>query len=167
MSDGLMGGGRAVFRIRDYSIYICSRFLWGLGQHIQTIAIAWLVYDLTRDPLALGFIGLAAFLPVLFLSLVTGPVADRYDRRMIIVLCSVAMALASASVIVVTATGYVHADRTWPRPGNGPRARCRGAEIISDRSSPRKRGSRSTHQRSRRVASDSRVRGNPRHRKNP
>ncbi len=114
MADGLMGGGRAAFAIRDYSIYIASRFLWGLGQHIQTIAIAWLVYELTRDPLALGLIGLAAFVPVIVLALVSGPVADRYDRRLIIVICSVTMAAASAGVMAAVLTGYVHAGRTWP-----------------------------------------------------
>lgn len=114
MAEGAFSGGRAVFAIRDYSIYIASRFLWGFGQHVQTIAIAWLIYELTRDPLALGLIGLAAFVPVLVLALVSGPVADRYDRRLIIVVCSIAMAAASLGVMLAVLTGYVHAGRTWP-----------------------------------------------------
>ena len=93
MAEGFWSGNRSVFLIRDYRTYVASRFLWGLGQHIQTIAIAWLVYELTGDPFSLGLIGLAAFLPVIALSLISGPVADRYDRRMIIVVCSIAMAL--------------------------------------------------------------------------
>ncbi len=114
MAEGFWSGNRSVFLIRDYRTYVASRFLWGLGQHIQTIAIAWLVYELTGDPFSLGLIGLAAFLPVIALSLISGPVADRYDRRMIIVVCSIAMALASAAVIGMMLVGFIHAQRVWP-----------------------------------------------------
>jgi MFS family permease len=114
MGDKLLGGGRAVFRIRDYSLYCASRFLWGVGHHVQTIAIAWLVYELTHDPLKLGLIGLTAFVPAVPLALVAGPVADRYDRRTIIILCSAAMAVASVAVLLMLLTGFIHAGRTWP-----------------------------------------------------
>jgi MFS family permease len=90
-------GGRAVFRHVDYTRFLFSRFLWGLGLQIQTIAIAWYVYDVTNDPLSLGLIGLAAFIPAVPLSLLTGPAADRYDRRIIMLICCTIMALCSAA----------------------------------------------------------------------
>ena len=75
--------GRAIFRHRDFRFYSAARFLWGVALQIQTLAVAWFVYESTKDPLALGFIGLAMFLPSVPLSIVTGAVADRYDRRII------------------------------------------------------------------------------------
>jgi MFS family permease len=89
-------GGRAVFRFRDFKLYVTGRFLWGLAMQIQNVAIAWLVYELTHDPLALGLIGLATFLPTVPLSLVTGAVADRYDRRRILVITYGLIALGAA-----------------------------------------------------------------------
>ncbi|HWG04162.1 MAG TPA: MFS transporter, partial [Beijerinckiaceae bacterium] len=77
----------------DFQRYAASRFLWNLGQQIQAVAVGWVVYDLTHDPLALGLIGLAGFLPAVPLSLVTGPVADRYDRRLVVAVSCAAMAL--------------------------------------------------------------------------
>ncbi len=76
--------GRAVFRFRNFRFYVTARFLWGLAMQMQTVAVAWYVYDVTRDAFALGLIGLATFLPTVPLSLVTGAVADRYDRRTIL-----------------------------------------------------------------------------------
>lgn len=105
---------RIVFAIRDFRLYLASRFLWGLGLHIQTIAIAWLVYELTRDPFALGLIGLFAFIPAVPLSIVTGPVADRYDRRLILIGCNIAMAFAAFAVIAMLAGGFIGAHRVWP-----------------------------------------------------
>ena len=106
MAEGIMSGGRAVFRIRDYSLYCASRFLWGIGHHVQTITIAWLIYELTHDPLKLGLIGLVAFGPAVPLALVAGPAADRYDRRTIIILCSVVMAATSIAMIAMIASGF-------------------------------------------------------------
>ncbi len=107
-------GGRAVFRHVDYTRYLFSRFLWGLGLQIQTIAIAWYVYDVTNDPLALGFIGLAAFIPAVPLSLLTGPAADRYDRRIILLICCTIMALCSAALIWLQYTENIRANQIWP-----------------------------------------------------
>lgn len=114
MTEGVMGGGRAVFRIRDYSLYCASRFLWGIGHHVQTITIAWLIYELTHDPLKLGLIGLVAFGPAVPLALVAGPAADRYDRRAIIILCSLVMAATSLVMIAMIASGFIGEARTWP-----------------------------------------------------
>ncbi len=114
MSDKIMGTGTAVFGIRDFSLYLASRFLWGMGQHVQTIAIAWTIYEITRDPLTLGLIGLATFIPAVPLSLIAGPVADRYDRRSIIIACSIIMALSSLCAIAMMSFGIIHQARIWP-----------------------------------------------------
>ena len=89
---------RAIFRLPDYRRFVLSRFLWTLGQQVQIVAVGWVVYDIARDPLALGFIGLAGFIPAVPLSLLTGPVADRYDRRTVVAISCAVMALCPQSV---------------------------------------------------------------------
>jgi len=93
---------RAVFRRPDFRRYIISRFLWTLGQQVQIVAVGWVVYDITRDPLALGFIGLAGFIPAVPLSLLTGPVADRYDRRAVVAISCAVMALCAFGLCLTT-----------------------------------------------------------------
>lgn len=66
---------------------------------VQTVAVAWQVYDLTRDPLYLGLVGLTQFLPSLMFVLFTGAVADRYSRRTVMVLCMLVEALAAAGLL--------------------------------------------------------------------
>src|SRR5215468_5350114 len=70
-----------------FSLYWCSRVLATLALHMQTVSIGWQLYALTGSPLDLGLIGLAQFLPTVALTLVAGHVADRWDRRLIVVAC--------------------------------------------------------------------------------
>lgn len=102
-------GGRAVFQSRDYCLYLSSRFLWGIASQMQNVAIAWLVYALTHDAFALGLIGLATILPALPLSLITGAVADRFDRRRIVLICYSLYTVCSALLIFTAYEGLV-----WP-----------------------------------------------------
>ncbi len=94
----------AVFASRDFGLYLAARFLSALAIQMQNVAIGWLVYDLTRDPLALGLVGLASFLPAVALALVTGHAADRYDRRAILVVCYV-VTLGTALGLLAIAVG--------------------------------------------------------------
>src|SRR3954454_19171386 len=79
--------GLAVFRHRDFALFSGVRVAAGLAQQMQVVAVGWLVYDLTHSALALGLVGLAGFLPAIALALVTGHVADRFDRRLIVAIC--------------------------------------------------------------------------------
>ncbi len=94
----------AVFASRDFGLYLAARFLSALAIQMQNVAIGWLVYDLTRGPLALGLVGLASFLPAVALALVTGHTADRYDRRAILVVCYV-VTLGTALGLLAIAVG--------------------------------------------------------------
>ncbi|TFG85182.1 MAG: MFS transporter, partial [Chromatiales bacterium] len=96
----------AVFRSRDFSLYLAGRFLSALAVQMQNVAVGWLVYDLTRDPFALGLVGLASFLPAVALALITGHTADRYDRRQILVLSYIVTLATAAGLLVIAATGY-------------------------------------------------------------
>jgi MFS family permease len=78
---------------------------------VQTVAVGWQVYDLTRNPLDLGFVGLSQFLPSLLLVLVTGAAADRYRRRTIMAICVAAEALCAAALLILTFRGLTV---VWP-----------------------------------------------------
>jgi MFS family permease len=105
-------GGWAAFRHRDFALYFASRFLSAVAVQAQNVGVGWLVYDLTGDPLALGLIGLASFLPAAGLALVTGHVADRYDRRAVLLACYAAMTLTALGLLAFAA-GW-GGGRVWP-----------------------------------------------------
>ena len=85
----------AALRIPNFRRYIVALFTLTLGLQIQGTVVGWQIYDLTRDPLALGLIGLAEALPAIGLSLFAGHFADLHDRRRI--------ALRAMAVLVVCA----------------------------------------------------------------
>jgi MFS family permease len=72
---------------RDFTLFLAARFLATLAVQMQTVAVGWQVYEVTRDPLDLGLIGLSQFLPFVLLILPAGHLADSRDRRRIISLC--------------------------------------------------------------------------------
>ncbi len=73
----------AAFRHRPYLYFWLARFLATFSAQIVSVAVGWQIYDLTRDPFDLGLVGIIQFLPSLLLVLVTGAVADRFGRRLI------------------------------------------------------------------------------------
>ena len=78
-----------------------------MGYQMLSVAVAWQVYDLTNSALDLGLLGLAQFLPALLLVLVSGHVADHYDRRTVVRICQSLEALAVATLAVASARGLV------------------------------------------------------------
>lgn len=77
------------------------------GSQMQVAAIHWHIRELTGEPnpLALGGIGLARILPVIVFSLLSGPVADTYNRRRIMFITQTVMALVAICLTVLTLTG--------------------------------------------------------------
>jgi MFS family permease len=94
----------AAFRHRAFRHFLGARFLVVVGGQMQSVAIGWQVYALTHDPLKLGWVGLAQFLPMMLLALPSGHVADRYDRKRILVACFSVATLASGGLAVLAAT---------------------------------------------------------------
>jgi MFS family permease len=103
--------GMSVLRHRNFSLYLASRFLGTIGVQMQSVAIGWQVYAMTGNVFDLGLIGLAQFAPFLLLILVAGHVADRYNRRNIILLCFCVLLLCSALLFSYTFTGL---GVVWP-----------------------------------------------------
>ena len=69
----------AALRYPEFRSYLAMRFLLTFGFQIQAVVIGWHIYQLTKDPLSLGLIGLAEAIPAISVSLYGGYVADKSD----------------------------------------------------------------------------------------
>src|ERR1044071_260641 len=94
-------------RHRPFARYWISRVSSTVAMQMQAVAVAWQMYDLTRNPLDLGLVGLTQFVPAALFVLVAGHVADRYDRRKIVRLCQLVAGLAGATLALGTAGGWL------------------------------------------------------------
>ena len=74
----------AVLRVRDFRLFLSFRFFTTIAFQMQSIIVGWQVYQITKDPLALGLIGLAEALPNIATALFAGNAADKYNRKKII-----------------------------------------------------------------------------------
>lgn len=91
-----------VLRHTAFVRYLSARLLATLAAQIQTVAVGWQVYEITRDPLDLGLVGLSQFLPFVLLILPAGQMADRYDRRRIVTLCYATETLCAILLLLFT-----------------------------------------------------------------
>lgn len=92
----------AAFEYPSFLLFTTARFCMVLAVEMQSVAVGWQVYEITKRPLDLGFVGLVQFLPGVLLFLLSGHVADRYDRRKLLVLCYVGYTL-SFGLLLLTA----------------------------------------------------------------
>ena len=95
----------AAFRHRPFLSYWAARFLTTFATQIVSVAVGWQVYDLTRNPFDLGIVGIVQFLPSLLLVLVTGVVADRFGRRLIMTLATLVEAGCALALLFLTLRG--------------------------------------------------------------
>lgn len=101
----------AAFRYRDFTLYQSARLFTVLATEMQSVAVGWQVFEMTKRPLDLGYVGLAQFWPTIVLFLAAGHAADRFNRRNIVTLCYAGLGLASAILFFLTISGSrsVHA----------------------------------------------------------
>lgn len=90
---------------RDFRFYSAARFLGVMGGEAQSVGVAWQIYQITHSALALGYTGLALFLPGLLFTLPAGHVADLYDRRSVILVCYVLQFAATLALLLLTLHG--------------------------------------------------------------
>jgi len=101
----------AAFRHSAYQRYWLSRFSASFAAQIVAVAVAWQIYDISRDPFHLGLVGLSQFLPALLLVLVTGTVADRVGRRAIMATTDFIEMSCAVALLYLTVSGV---DTVWP-----------------------------------------------------
>lgn len=101
----------SAFRHRDFALFWIALVSTGLAMAMATVAIGWQVYSVRENPLDLGLIGLAEFLPLLVFALPAGHVADRLPRRRVVALMVAGDCAVFSALLLVTVQG---ADRVWP-----------------------------------------------------
>lgn len=92
----------AAIRIRDFRLFVTSRLFITLAMQIQGVIVGWQIYELTKDPLSLGLIGLAEAIPAIGVSLYAGHLADVVERKKIIVVCVGILMACSAALLYFT-----------------------------------------------------------------
>lgn len=97
--------GRVAFTYPAFTLYALARLCIVLATEMQSVAVGWQVYEITRRPLDLGLVGLAQFLPGIVLFLVSGHAADRYDRRKVLMFGYAGFATCSALLLGITWRG--------------------------------------------------------------
>ena len=99
-----------MLRQRDFGLFWLSLLFSAVGSQISTVAVAWQVYEITNSPFQLGLTGLFRALPVMILSLPGGVLADRMDRRKLLIVTQSLAALLALALGLLTSTDQV---RVW------------------------------------------------------
>ena len=101
--------GRIAFQYPDFTAYAIARFCIVIALEMQSVAIGWQVYEITKRPLDLGLVGLAQFLPGIAFFLAAGHAADRFDRRRLLMLCYAGFAACSGLLLFFALRGIHYA----------------------------------------------------------
>lgn len=95
---------RAAFQYPDFRRFQAARVFAILGWQMQVTAIGYQIYSITGRALDLGYVGLAFFLPNLLFALVSGSTADRFDRRLIMLICFAVLLGGSLALFAISLT---------------------------------------------------------------
>ena len=119
---GMPGGGMGRFSLRDlktftsfknpiYRLYFGAMLGQNAGMNMQMFARMWLVYRLTGSPAIMGAMGFASAVPMLSLSLFGGVIADRVQKKYVLLVGQAASAVVSLGIALTLAMGYIGPDR--------------------------------------------------------
>ncbi len=100
-----------MLRQPNVQLFVAAHMVTAFARQMQNVAVGWYVYALTDNPLSLGFIGLAQFLPAILLVLAAGHAADQFDRRAIVVVSLTAQALGAIALLAVI---FGASPQVWP-----------------------------------------------------
>jgi MFS family permease len=98
--------GRAAFTHPAFVLFQAARFLIVAAVEMQAVAVGWQVYEITKQPLDLGLVGLAQFLPGILLFPISGHASDRFERRDVLSACYAGYAVCFAALLAL-------AERRW------------------------------------------------------
>jgi MFS family permease len=93
--------GRAAFTHPAFVLFQIARFLIVAAIEMQAVAVGWQVYEITKRPLDLGFVGLAQFLPAILLFPISGHASDRFERRNVLTICYAGFAVCFALLLAL------------------------------------------------------------------
>ncbi|NOS94737.1 MAG: MFS transporter [Cyclobacteriaceae bacterium] len=111
-----MSNPYAALQVRDFRFFVFARLFITLAIMIQAVVVGWQVYEITKDALSLGLIGLAEAIPAITVSLYAGHLADVVERKKIIVVCLSTLAVCSIVLLYFTTnTGaFILANGAFP-----------------------------------------------------
>jgi MFS family permease len=101
----------AALQHRDFAVFAVARFCATLAWQVLGATVGYQIYQLTRDPVALALVGLAQFLPFVLCVLPAGQVADRFDRRLVLVCAYGVEACCALALLWFTLSGM---KASWP-----------------------------------------------------
>src|ERR1700688_5022056 len=94
--------GRAAFTHPGFVLFQVARFLIVSAVEMQAVAVGWQVYEITKRPLDLGYVGLAQFLPGILLFPISGHASDHFERRHVLSACYACYAVCFALLLALT-----------------------------------------------------------------
>src|SRR5215471_12279828 len=97
--------GRAAFTHAGFLLFQVARFLIVSAVEMQAVAVGWQVYEITKRPLDLGYVGLAQFLPGILLFPLSGHASDRFQRRNVLSTCYAGYAVCFGLLLVLAQRG--------------------------------------------------------------
>ncbi|WP_198961455.1 MFS transporter [Pseudonocardia sp. MH-G8] len=100
-------------RVRNFRIYLSAHAVASTGTWMQNIALEWLVLELSGSPVAVGITMACQFLPMLLIGMYGGMIADRYPKRMILMVTQTVNGLLAASLAVLTISGNVRVEHVY------------------------------------------------------
>jgi MFS family permease len=111
--DDEVPSARALLKERDYLLFWGTRWTGSFASQIQSVAMGWQMYALARQghsvnesALLVSMLGLAAFVPVLLLTLPAGEAADRYDRKKVLLICLTGEIVSVFTLAIATVQGW-------------------------------------------------------------
>src|SRR5258708_3643457 len=104
-SGNSSNAGRVAFTYPDFSLYQLARFLVVAGLEMQSVAVGWQIFEITKRPLDLGLVGLCQFSPGILLFLITGHAADTFNRRKLLMTCYAGFGVCSALLLFYALSG--------------------------------------------------------------
>src|SRR3989441_6590250 len=97
----------AALRERNYRLYWLGLVCYVLGHRAEYVTFAWMVWEVTHDPLYLGYLGLAQGVPLVVFQLFGGVLADRVNRLRLLIGTQVLTAATLAAAFALSVTGRV------------------------------------------------------------
>ena len=100
----------APLRVPAYRAFLAAQTVSTIGSLVQSTAQAWVAYDITRSPAALGTIATLGVIPMVVLSPIAGTLADRFDRRFVLIVTQMALAVLAAALAILV---HIDAVQAW------------------------------------------------------
>lgn len=105
--QGIKSAPPSVLRHRPFFFLLLGRVVSVFAYQMTMVALAWQLYDITNSALALGFVGLAQFLPLIFFTLPVGYVVDSFDRRKVVRACQWGSVCCALVLVAGTLGGWL------------------------------------------------------------